>query len=114
MMVLDILKLLFAKDTREGVLEAVKALRATPDWRRDLIELEETFRGSEDNKARILIRLVRELLLQKGLLRPPGAYDCENRASGRARDSVPGGYEADTPAVVRWFEARRTDTPATA
>jgi anti-sigma regulatory factor (Ser/Thr protein kinase) len=64
-MLLDIAKLLFQKDTRDAVKEAIAFLRKQPDWQTQL-EVNEAFPSEDKLKARLLVQFLREALVNKG------------------------------------------------
>ena len=64
-MLLDIAKLLFQKDTREAVKELVDLIRRRPEWQAELISLDEKFDYADEPRAGLLVRFLREALLQK-------------------------------------------------
>jgi anti-anti-sigma factor len=64
-MLLDVVKLLLQKDTRESFKELVALVRKKPEWKADLLTLDEKFSQSEQAKAGTLVRFIHELLLQK-------------------------------------------------
>jgi anti-anti-sigma factor len=66
MAVLDILKLLLSKDTKDTVSKAIGILRKSPEWKTDLYTREYKFKGQGDlHKIELLLRFYMHLLQEK-------------------------------------------------
>jgi anti-anti-sigma factor len=62
----DILKLLLAKETRDALSEAYRALRGSPEWKAQILTLEEKFTATERGHASLLIAFFKKVLEGKG------------------------------------------------
>ena len=61
----EILKLLFSKESRQTVGEALKAFRRTPEWKHDLVAIDESFGSLENHQAFVLLAFVHDVLIEK-------------------------------------------------
>jgi anti-sigma regulatory factor (Ser/Thr protein kinase)/anti-anti-sigma regulatory factor len=64
-MLLDIAKLLFQKDTRDVVKDLIELIKKRPEWKADLLTLDEKLPYSKDAEVGLLVQFIREALLQK-------------------------------------------------
>jgi anti-anti-sigma factor len=65
-MLFDIAKLLLDKETRESFKEVVAFVKKRPEWKADLVEMNERFGSHDEHNARIFVQFSVELLAQKG------------------------------------------------
>ena len=66
MSVIDLLKLLLSKDSRETVGFVLKKLRSAPEWRKDVVLLQEKFTRKQKLQIPVLVSHVVDLLSGKG------------------------------------------------
>lgn len=65
-MLIEFAKLIFQKDARDSIKELLALIKKNPEWKRDLVTLDEKFKDSDAARIQILTKFIRELLVQKG------------------------------------------------
>ena len=65
MSMLDVLRLLFSKEARETIGDVLARLRASPEWKQELVLINEKFKREESNHIEILVGHVQQLLASK-------------------------------------------------
>jgi len=66
MSIIEVLRLLFSRESRETVAHVVRRVRASPEWKRDLVVFRETFRVRQKSYVPVFVGYIQKLLALKG------------------------------------------------
>lgn len=62
MSLFDLFKMFLSRETRETASDVIKALKKTPEWKQDIVVIDEVFSLDEMDKSRILVNHMLKLL----------------------------------------------------